>query len=313
MTILTETILFEFPSARQSQLAQISPDRAQEILSKVKSLYFALWQGEALVTTQQVSEFYEVPEENVRQLLKTYRDELESDGLKTLRGKALNDVRDLLSLTSKTVNVTVWTPRSVLRIGMTLRNSAIATTVRTTLLNAVEKVIPTQAQEMERLRLELDLIRAKQRYQDTAQAILTTTSPSMLAYLRGDGPVPTQIIYRDHFIDPNTRLELGSAEGRSLSQLITDAGLNPKSTKDRNKVKRILRCCGFDYDLNQGWSTACYLREFKVLPDEIYGEALKAVLREMTAGDSEPNLFVYQWQQASLSPAASMSELGKPT
>ena len=104
--------------------------------------------------TEQVAQFYEVPEGSLRKLLKSHREEFESDGLKTIRGKALSDARYLWSLPSKTSQVTVWTSRAVLRAGMLMRDSEIAKAVRTSLLNAVEKVIPAQAQQLERLRLE---------------------------------------------------------------------------------------------------------------------------------------------------------------
>ena len=51
---------------------------------------------------------------------------------------------------------------------------------------------------------------------------------------------------------------------------------------------------------SQRWSTASYLRKYPVLEDEVYDQALKAVLGEFAAGDSQPNLFVHQMQQASL-------------
>ena len=168
---------------------------------------------------------------------------------------------------------------------------------------AVE-VIPAQSQEIERLKLELQLIEAKQRYQDSAQGIVVSTSLAMLAYLRGDGSPPVQIQYTDRLIDASTGREIGSFSGRSLTQLIADAGLNPKSTRDRNRVKKVLKCCSLDYDRMQGWSTASYLREYPILEDEPYGRALKAVLEEVLTSEAEPNLFVNQFQQSSLADKA---------
>jgi hypothetical protein len=110
MNIVSDSVLMESKSARNNQLTRISHDRATEVLNKTKALFFAVWQGVGLATTEQVAEFYEVSADNARQLLKSYRDEFESDGLKTLKGKALNEVRDLLSLTSTPPHLTVWTP-----------------------------------------------------------------------------------------------------------------------------------------------------------------------------------------------------------
>ena len=101
MTILPDGVLLESKSAREHQLKNISHDQANQILNQIKALYFALWKEKTFVTTLAVAQFYQVKEENLRQLLKTYRDELEADGLIILRGKALKDARDLLSLPSR--------------------------------------------------------------------------------------------------------------------------------------------------------------------------------------------------------------------
>ena len=154
MPMITDSVLVESKSARENQLAQIGEEQATEVLNKIKALYFALWSGANTIVTEQVAQFYEVPEHNLRRLLKSHREEFVSDGVKALRGKALSDARDLWSLPSRTSQVTVWSPRAVLRAGMLMRDSIVAKEVRTSLLNAVEKVIPAQAQELERLRLE---------------------------------------------------------------------------------------------------------------------------------------------------------------
>ncbi len=154
MTILPDGILLESKLAREHQLTNVSHERSQEILNKVKSLLFALWNGVGITSTDQIADFYEVPLDTIHKIVKRNRGELESDGLETLRGEALRYVTDKLSVSERTPKLTVWTPRAALRAGMLLRDSAVASAVRTALLNAVEKVIPTQAQELERLRLE---------------------------------------------------------------------------------------------------------------------------------------------------------------
>ncbi len=175
----------------------------------------------------------------------------------------------------------------------------------------IKEVIPVQAQELELKKLELQLIQAKQRYQDTGYAIQLSTSPAVLTWLRGESPPPARVEYKERFIDSRTGKEVGSTDGRSLTQLITDAGLNPKSKRDRNRVKRILKSCSFDYDRMQGWSTASCLHEYPVLTDEVYDQALKAVLGEILAAEGQPNLFINQMQQATLSAAASTQLLQK--
>ena len=173
----------------------------------------------------------------------------------------------------------------------------------------IKQVIPAQAQAIERMKLELELIRAKQHYQDSGYAIQLSTSAAMLRWLRGEAAPPKEIEYKDRFLDSATGREINSAIGRSLTQLIANVGLNPKSTKDRNRVKTILKCLGFDYDKMQRWSTASYLREYPVLEDEAYEQVLKALLDEVVGGDSQPNLFVHSMQQAALVPRATTGRL----
>jgi hypothetical protein len=290
----------------------MSHDSAQDILNRVKSLYFALWKGLGTATTSQMAEFYEVPTDSVQKVIQRHRDELESDGVKIVKGKDIKALYSLgldgLSIPDATTILTVWTPRAALRLGMLLRDSTVAASVRTSLLDAVEYVIPAQALEIERMRLELELVRAKQHYQDTGYAISISTSPAMLQWLRGEAPPPTKTEYRDRFVD-HTGREIGSSTGRSLTQLITDAGLNPKSTRDRNRVKKILKCVGFDYDRLQRWSVASYLREYPVLENKAYEQALKALLDEVVEGESQPNLFVHSLSQPTLSPGAAADRL----
>ncbi len=164
---------------------------------------------------------------------------------------------------------------------------------------AVE-TIPAQSQEIERLKLELELLQARQKYQDSGYAIQLSTSPAMLQWLRGEAPPPKEFVYLDRFIDGSSGREVGSSKGRSLTQLITDAGLNPKSKRDKDRVKRALKRWGFDYDRMENWSKASYLREYPVLKDDVYDQALKAVMGEVITGESEQNLFVHQMQQTAL-------------
>lgn len=158
--ILAESVLVESKSARNNQLERMSHEGAQSILSKLKALYFALWNGVGIATTEQLADFYEVPVGTIRPLLKPHKDEFESDGVKTIRCKALKEARCVIQLPPETSQALIWTPRAALRLGMLLRDSAIAKVVRTSLLDAVEHVIPAQTQEIERLRLELELARA---------------------------------------------------------------------------------------------------------------------------------------------------------
>lgn len=135
-------VLVESKSARDSHLSTISPTRAEEVLLKVKGLMFYAWQGTGLATTEQMAEFYEVPVRTVQTAIRVNRKELESDGLDTLRGKALKEVTLMLNVSPNCPNLTVWTPRAALRLGTLLRDSEVAEQVRTALLDTAEATPP---------------------------------------------------------------------------------------------------------------------------------------------------------------------------
>ena len=234
MTIVSDSVLVESKSARDNQLEHISPQRAQQALNKLKALYFAVWKGEGTTTTELLADFYEVPEVNIRQLLKTHRAEFISDGLQILRGKDLRQVSDLLSLTSKTVNVAVWTPRAAMRLGMLLRNSAIAAALRTTLLNAAE-TIPAQSQEIERLKLELQVAQAQtaaaqsqERLMQVSSAIVTMHGAGMLGLILGKPEAiveqPPIVVEKNILVDRSGR-PVRTYEGLSKTKLARRYGM----------------------------------------------------------------------------------------
>lgn len=158
--IVTEAALTESRSIRDSQLANTTHERAEDVLSKAKALlHFAMYQGNKIASTETIAEFYDASEATVRQTVKRHYDEFELDGLKVLRGKALKDVRDALSLTSDTPQATAWTPRAALRLGMLLRDSEVAKAVRTALLDEAEES-GKKSERIEELKLERDIAQA---------------------------------------------------------------------------------------------------------------------------------------------------------
>jgi hypothetical protein len=214
--ILAESVLVESKSARDKQLERVSHDRAQEIFNKVKILYFALWQGVGTSTTDQMAEFYEVSVDAVQKVIQRHRDELEFDGLKTVKGKDLKSLRaiaiDGLSIPDATTIITAWTPRAALRLGMVLRDSAVAKAVRTALLDAVEKVIPAQTNRIRELELELELARARDSAARAEDATVRSQERLMLAThaiasMHGSGMVALILGKPDAMIDRVTEVE----------------------------------------------------------------------------------------------------------
>ncbi len=153
-------ILLESKTARDGQLTQVSHEAASDVLSKAKALVFALWQGTGAATTQEMAEYYDVPVDAIESIWRRNRDELKSDGVTTLKGsqlKAFKYASVNLTEATKTTQVTIWTPRAALRLGMLLRDSELAWQVRTVLLDVAEnggdriseptpQPLPTQAE-----------------------------------------------------------------------------------------------------------------------------------------------------------------------
>ncbi|MFB8024913.1 hypothetical protein ACFQ6U_03160 [Streptomyces sp. NPDC056465] len=136
----TEVALLESQALRVEQMGRV------EVLDKVKSLVM-LPDGIHL-RTEEVARYFEVSTEVVKKLTQRHRAEVEGNGLKLLRGAELRVFhRDMVSLWSgeaaesypqAATQLTLYTRRTVLNMAMLLRDSDIARSVRTHLLDAEE-------------------------------------------------------------------------------------------------------------------------------------------------------------------------------
>jgi hypothetical protein len=134
---MKDLVLVESRTARENSLSNLSDPI--DTLCKAKALVMAMWQGQNIATTQQLAEYYEIPDNTVRQIYKRNKQEFDSDGVKTVKGQDLRDVRDTVSLSQTRIpSLTVWTPRAAIRLGMLLQDSPVAQQLRTTILNIVE-------------------------------------------------------------------------------------------------------------------------------------------------------------------------------
>lgn len=138
---LHDAFLVESRSAREQGLARLRAQHSeQRILNKVKLLFFAVWRGIGRVSRQQLADFYEVSVDSIDKNHQRCRDEFDSDGVEVLQGKELRDVRDKLSLTSRSPKETVYTPAGALRMGFILRDSEVAKQVRTLAIGFIQGV-----------------------------------------------------------------------------------------------------------------------------------------------------------------------------
>jgi len=116
-------------------------------------------------TTAMVAEFYEVSSDVIRQAVKRNREEIDGDGFRVI---GRSEVGDRLSLTPEELGMPRTTPslslfprRAVLRIGMLLRDSAVARQVRDYLLD-VEQVAPSrELSEDEKLYEAFQILRGR--------------------------------------------------------------------------------------------------------------------------------------------------------
>jgi hypothetical protein len=87
-----------------------------------------------------VAEYYEVPENTIRQNYTRCKTEFDSDGVIKVEGEDLKDARDIMSLPSRTSQATLFPPRAVVRMGFILKDSAVAAQLRSVTLNVLQGV-----------------------------------------------------------------------------------------------------------------------------------------------------------------------------
>ena len=112
-----------------------------DILDKIKAIPYLT--KDMVVTVEQVANYYEVSKKTINTIIERHRDELENDGIITLKGEELKSFKNELindEISSKTTVLTILTKRAMLRIGMLLTTGAIAKEVRTYLLSCEEEI-----------------------------------------------------------------------------------------------------------------------------------------------------------------------------
>lgn len=234
MNLNSELILIESKSARDIQLANATHEKAEDVLSKAKALlHFVVHQGSKIATTEQVAEFYEVSTETIQKAFQRHRDEFESDGVKVLKGKALKDVVDRLSTTSKAPQATAWNPRGAVRLGMILRDSEVAKAVRTASLDA-NQISAEKDDEIEKLKLQLAIAQAnnstvltQERLLLTGQAIVAMHGAPMLALIQGR---PNAVVTEKEVV---------------RETVMVDRNLNPVATFDGMGITEVAKRLGF--------------------------------------------------------------------
>lgn len=104
-----------------------------EVLDAVKTL-LSLPNTE-LYTTEMVADYYEVEIDTIKKLVERNVDELAKNNYKVLTGDELRDIKSLCQIKSRARSLATFTKRTVLNVGMLLRDSKIAQEVRSRLLD----------------------------------------------------------------------------------------------------------------------------------------------------------------------------------
>lgn len=139
-----------------------------EVLVKVKAL--TMLPGDTHVTVDMAAAFYEVPTDTIENHIRRDRDELAGDGLEVLTGARLAVFKTESGYRSRAASLTLLPKRALLRLGMLLRDSAVAKQVRTELLNGHEKQAVAPVAQLSNRDLALMVIAEADRA-DAAQAL----------------------------------------------------------------------------------------------------------------------------------------------
>ena len=140
-----ELMLVESKTMREQMVCKVNEERIGEILNKVKGLI--LLPDGTNVTTEMVASFYEVDKELINYHIKANKSELESDGLKVIKGQELKEFKNFLTdggslhqsfVGDRATSLTLIPRRAILRLGMLIEKSEIAKQVRTYLLDVEE-------------------------------------------------------------------------------------------------------------------------------------------------------------------------------
>jgi hypothetical protein len=104
-----------------------------DVLDRVKKL--VLLPDDVNTSMELTAEYYGVPKQTINSLIHDNRDELALDGIRTLTGSELNSLKELGVVGKNSSSFTIIPRRAILRIGMLLRDSLVARSVRDHLLN----------------------------------------------------------------------------------------------------------------------------------------------------------------------------------
>ncbi|MFF1412722.1 restriction endonuclease [Streptomyces sp. NPDC058289] len=129
--MINESVLLESRTLRTSVLERT------EVLDRVKVL--SLLPDGLHVTTAMVAAYYEFSIQVMDALVFDHRDELSANGYRVLTGAELTYFKQVSGLSSRAAAIALYSRRTVLNVGMLLRDSKVARQVRAYLLDAEDE------------------------------------------------------------------------------------------------------------------------------------------------------------------------------
>lgn len=185
-------IYTESKTARDEAISNMDVD----FLDKIKAVQYLT--DDMCLSIDQIANYYEATTEAIRTIIKRNRDEFEDDGMQILKGQELKDFKenlclgqDVLSINTKTSQITLLTKRSLLRVGLIMTNNAISTKIRNYLLNL--ESISTDEQKKWAIQREVGIIERK-RMTSAISKYIPNSKHKRFAY-----PNYTNMLYRTLF------------------------------------------------------------------------------------------------------------------
>ena len=138
-----ENVKFDLLNNKNEREIIMSEERL-DVLDKVKELVFM--KGTEYMTTKMVAEYYNIPKGTIDSVVNRNKEELIKNGLVNMKGQELKEFKGNLQYEStlkelKFVSqVTLFTKRTILNVGMLLEDSPVAEEVRTLLLDNHEQL-----------------------------------------------------------------------------------------------------------------------------------------------------------------------------
>jgi hypothetical protein len=273
--------LTESQSLRDDKLQSVSNDQALEAINKAKSLVMASWKGENLATVVQLANFYEVSEETVRTVIKRHKDELEQDGLKVLRGKAFESYRESCQVQNELVkarSLTVFTPKAALRLGMLLRDSEVAKSVRDIILHLAVEVVPQQSETIEELKLQNEILDKQLKLRELDNTMILLHGKQTVLALRGYDQALVEVEKPTiEIIDNRHNVKFKGQTLKQIAEYLTKK--TGRKFKNGGEIKRELKRLGLDHLI-------CSTPR-SIVSDYVPDENLGSVYRALDSGNRQ--------------------------